>query len=247
MRTTRRSLLTGLGATAFAGEALANPAGQAPSGPDRGGGGFDSENTLDRIPLIFGNGQRFAARYLMLVTLTKVYFYLTLNAVFQRNENRLPLASLPLLNQVFRATYSRADFEILRRIAIYYLIGSTMLIDLRPRGRVEPVANASTDWDKTEAKLAADAQRPVQGQIMIEAELTELSGPAETVSVFNQDSSYTMLLGGNPVGETLRQEVLPFLSNLPLMGQTFTNGTVTRKDNQLLVMISPSIVERSWN
>ena len=231
----------------LAGAAHANPAGPAPGGADRGGGTWDSESTLDRIPLILGNGYSFTARYLMLVTMTQMYFYLTLNSVLVRNENRLPLASLPLLGQVLRATYSRADFQVIRQVAIYYLLSSTMLIDLRPRARIEPVASVNADWDKLEAKLAADAQRPTEGQIMIEAELTELSGPARTVTVLNRDSSYTMLLGGKVVSETLRQEALPFLSNLPLMAHLFSNGSVTRKDSQLLVMVSPSVVERSWD
>ena len=247
MQTTRRNLIVGLGATAFAGEALATQPGPAASGPDRGGAGFDSENTLDRIPLLFANGHSFHARYLMMVTLTRMYFYLALNAVFQRNENRLPLAGIPLLGQIMRATYSRADFDVMRQVAIYYLIGSTMLIDFRPRSRIEPVANASTDWDKLEQKLAAEAERPVDQQIMIEAEIAELSGPARTVSVLNRDSSYTMLLGGKTVDDPLSREALPFLSNVPLMGHMFRSGAVTRKGNELLVMVSPSIVERSWD
>lgn len=247
MRTTRRSLLATMGASALVGNALANPAGPAPGSADRGGGQFDSESTLDRLPLILANGHHFTARYLMLVTLTRVYFWLTLNAVFQRNENRLPLASLPLLGQVLRPTYSRADFQVMRQVAVYYLLSSTMLIDLRPRARIEPVANVNADWDKLESKLAADAERPTEGQIMVEAEAVELSGPARTVTVLNRDSSYTMLLGGKTVGEPLRQEALPFLSNLPLMAHLFSNGSVTRKDNALLVMVQPSIIERSWD
>jgi hypothetical protein len=248
MRTTRRSLLTGLGATALAGDALANPdAGQAPAGTDRGGGTFDSENTLDRIPLLFRDGYRFAVLYLMLVTTQQIFFFTALNAVFQRNENRLPVGRIPLLGQIFRPEYRRADFEAIRRIAIYYLLGSTMLIDLRPRALIQPVSNIDANWDRLEAKLAAEAQRPVSGEIMVEAAQADLSGPAQTLTVLHQDASYTMLLGGKAVSEGTRLEALPFLSNLPLLAHLFRKGDVVRKEKQLLVMVSPSVVERSWD
>jgi hypothetical protein len=236
-----------MGATALAGTARANPAGPAPSGPDRGGGMFDSENTLDRIPLILADGYRFTVLYLMMVTATQLFMFTTLNAVLQRNENRLPIARLPFLNQIIRADYRRADFELARRIAIYYLLGNTLLIDLRLRSLVEPVANVSTDWDQLEKKLAAEAQRPVQGEIAVESEVAGLAGPAQMITVFNRDSSYSMLLGGSAVSEAARREAIPFLANLPLMGTVFRNGSVTRKEKELLVMVQPSIVERSWD
>jgi hypothetical protein len=247
MRTTRRSLLTMLGASAFAGSALANPAGPSPGGADRGGGTFDSENSLDRIPLILADGYRFTALYLMLCTATQLFVFTTLNAVVQRYENRLPVARLPFLNQIIRADYRREDFELARKVAIYYLLGQTLLIDLRLRSMMEPVANLSTDWDQLENKLAADAQRPVNGEIAIEAQSADLAGPVSTVTVFNRDSSYSMLLGGRAVSEEARAAALPFLSNLPLTGRMFRSGDVTRKERELLVMVSPSIVERSWN
>lgn len=246
MPTTRRSLLALMGATA-ASAAYANPPGQGGGGRDRGEGQFDSENTLDRIPLLFRDGYRFTALYLMLVTATHIFFFQTLNAVLQRNENRLPVGRIPLLGQLFRADYRRADFEAMRQIAIYYLLGSTMLIDLRPRARIEPAANVDANWDKIEARLAAEAQRPVPGEIMVESAQADLAGPARTLCVFNQDSSYTMLLGGAAVSEAARKEALPFLANLPLMAHLFRNGSVTRKENELLVMVPPSIVERSWD
>jgi Flp pilus assembly secretin CpaC len=67
------------------------------------------------------------------------------------------------------------------------------------------------------------------------------------VTVFNRDSSYSMLLGGRAVSEEARAAALPLLTNLPLMGKTFRSGDVTRKDRELLVMVRPSIVERSWD
>jgi hypothetical protein len=234
-----------VGAT-LAGAAHANP--DAPSsGRDRGQGQFDSESTLDRIPLILADNRHMTVLYLVLITLQEMLVFRTLNAVRQRNENRLPVARIPLINQIVRAPYVRGDFDILRQIAVYYLIGQSMLIDLRPRAQVEPVAKVDVDWDKIEAKLAAEAQTPVPGQILIDSPKVELSGAANTVTVFNRDSSYTMLLGGKAVSAAARQEALPFLSNLPLMGHMFSNGTVTRKDGELLVMVQPSIVERSWD
>jgi type II secretory pathway component HofQ len=122
-----------------------------------------------------------------------------------------------------------------------------MLIDLRPRAKIEPAANVNADWDKIEAKLVAEAQTPVPGQILVDSPKAELSAPANTVTVFKRDSSYAMLLGGKAVSEAARQEALPFLSNLPLMGHMFSNGSVTRKDGELLVMVQPSIIERSWD
>jgi hypothetical protein len=247
MRTTRRNLLALMGATA-ASAAYANPPGQGGGGGrDRGEGQFDSENTLDRIPLLFRDGYRFTALYLMLVTATQIFFFQTLNAVLQRNENRLPVGRIPLLGQLIRADYRRADFEAMRQIAIYYLLGSTMLIDLRPQARIEPVAQVDANWDKIEARFAGEAQRPVPGEIMIESAQADLAGPARTLSVFNQDSSYTMLLGGAAVSEAARKEALPFLANLPLMAHLFRNGIVTRKENELLMLVQPSIVERSWD
>ena len=56
-----------------------------------------------------------------------------------------------------------------------------------------------------------------------------------------------MLLGGKTVSDPLSREALPFLSNVPLMGHMFKSGAVTRKGNELLVMVSPSVVERSWD
>jgi type II secretory pathway component GspD/PulD (secretin) len=85
------------------------------------------------------------------------------------------------------------------------------------------------------------------GQILVDSPKVEMSGAANTVTVFNRDSSYSMLLGGKAVSAAARQEALPFLSNLPLTGHMFGNGTVTRKDGELLVMVQPSIVERSWD
>jgi hypothetical protein len=247
MLTTRRSLLALIGATA-ATAAAANPPGQGGGGGrDRGEGQFDSENTLDRIPLLFRDGYRFTVLYLMLVTATQIFFFQTLNAVLQRNENRLPVSRIPLLGQLFRADYRRADFEAMRQIAIYYLLGSTMLIDLRPRARVEPVANVDANWDRIEAKLAAESQRPVPGEIMVESAQVDLAGPARTFTVLNQDSSYTMLLGGAAVSEAARKEALLFLANLPLMAHLFRSGAVTRKDSELLTLVQPSIVERSWD
>jgi hypothetical protein len=230
---------------AIAGAAHANQ--DAPGGRDRGQGQFDTESTLDRIPLILADNRHMAVLYLMLVTLQEILVFRTLNAVRQRNENRLPVARLPLINQIVRAAYVRGDFDILRQIAVYYLIGRSMLIDLRPRAKIEPVANVNADWDKLEAKLAAEAQTPVPGQILIDSPKIELSGAANAVTVFNRDSSYSMLLGGKAVSAAARQEALPFLSNLPLMAHLFSNGTVTRKDGELLVMVQPSIIERSWD
>jgi hypothetical protein len=245
MRTTRRSLLAFMGAT-LAGAAQANP--DAPSsGRDRGQGQFDSEGTLDRIPLILPDNRHVTVLYLMLVTLNEILVFQTLNAVRQRNENRLPVARIPLLNQIIRAAYVRGDFDVLRQIAVYYLIGRSMLIDLRPRAKVEPVANANADWDKIEARLVAEARTPAPGQILVDSPQAEMAGAANTITVFNRDSSYTMLLGGKAVSEAARQEALPFLANLPLLGHMFSNGTVTRKDSELLVMVQPSIIERSWD
>lgn len=247
MRTTRRSLLTMMGASAFAGSALANPPGTAPGGADRGGGTFDSETSLDRIPLILADGYRLTVLYLMLSTATQLFVFTTLNAVVQRNENRLPVARLPFLNQLIRADYRREDFELARKVAIYYLLGNTLLIDLRLRSMMAPVTNLSTDWDALEKKLAADAPRPVNGEIAVESETAGLAGPVSTVTVFNRDSSYSMLLGGRAVSEEARAAALPFLSNLPVTGKMFRSGHVTRKERELLVMVQPSVVERSWD
>jgi type II secretory pathway component GspD/PulD (secretin) len=87
----------------------------------------------------------------------------------------------------------------------------------------------------------------VPGQILIDSPQTEMAGAASTVTVFNRDSSYSMLLGGKAVSPAAREEALPFLSNLPLMAHMFSNGAVTRKDGELLVMVQPSIIERSWD
>lgn len=248
MRTTRRSLLAMMGASAFAGGALANPPGPGPGGgADRGGGAFDSESTLDRIPLILEDGRHLAVLFVLLVGMDELFMFTTLNAVLQRNENRLPLARLPLFDQVFRAEYSREDFELVRKVALFYLIGATLLIDLRQRAMAEPVSNLSTDWDQLERTLAAEAQRPINGQIMVDSPNPELAGPVSTLTVFNRDSSYSMLLGGRAVSEQTRAAATPFLTNLPIIGKQFHGGHVTRRKDELLVLVRPSVVERSWN
>jgi hypothetical protein len=244
MRHLARKLLALILCAAMAGPTYAtNPGG---GGADNSPGGvFDSERTIDRIPLIFADEYRATVLYLFIVTSFHVYALQTLNAVVQRNENRLPAARIPLLGQLVRQEYQRADFAAERQVGTYYQIGKSLLIDLRPASMIEPAANVNVDWDRLEAKLAAEARTPIQGEIQTASGANNAA--AQTLVVFNRDSSYTVLLGGAPVSEEAKRELLPFMSNLLLIGHTFRKAVVTQRERQLLLMVKPSIVERAWD
>ena len=233
---------------ALAAPALANPAGTGSvGGADRGGGMFDSGQTIDRIPLTATDRGKLTLLYLWIITSNNAVALSTLNAVWQRTENRLPLARIPLLGQLARSDYERADFAPEKQVGTYYYAGKSMLIDLRSaEARGVPPASGDVNWDAIEAKLSAEAKRPVEGQILIDSKL-----PADTavrsVNVFNEDSSYSMLVGAPAVRAELHRELTDFISRLPLVGNVIRRGPVMVKDSELLILVSPSIVERSWN
>ena len=172
---------------ALAAPALANPAGTGSvGGVDRGGGMFDSGQTIDRIPLsATGQGKR-TLLYLWILTSSNAVALATLNAVWQRTENRLPLARIPLLGQLARPDYERADFAPEKQVGTYYYAGKSMLIDLRPaEARAAAPANVEIDWDAIEAKLAAEAKRPAEGQIQIDTKAP--AAFVRSVNVFNEE------------------------------------------------------------
>jgi hypothetical protein len=233
---------------ALAAPALANPAGTGSvGGSDRGGGMFDSGQTIDRIPLTATDQGKLTLLYLWILTSNNAVALSTLNAVWQRTENRLPLARIPLLGQLARPDYERADFAPEKQVGTYYYAGKSMLIDLRPvEARAAAPANVEIDWDAIETQLAAEAKRPVEGQIQIDTKAPQATF-VRSINVFNQDSSYSMLVGAPAVRAELEQEIRQFVSRLPLIGHLVRRGPVMVKDSELLIMVSPSIVERSWN
>jgi hypothetical protein len=243
-----RSFLALVLTVAVAGAAFANPPGPSGvGGADRGGGMFDSGQTIDRIPLTFADQYKVTILYLFLVTSSQIFTFETLNAVWQRSENRLPLARIPLLGQLARADYERADFAAEKQVGTYYQAGKSLLIDLRPTAaQAAPSASVNINWDALEAKLSAEAKRPVEGQILIESRANAAATPARTVNVLNRDSSYSMLLGGQALREEAREELMKFISTLPLVGHMFRHGAVMQKDTELLILVPPSIVERAW-
>jgi hypothetical protein len=232
---------------AIAGAALANPPGTGSvGGVDRGGGMFDSGQTTDRMVLTLANQRKMTLLYMWIVTSNNTIALTMLNAVWQRTENRLPLARIPLLGQLARPDYERADFAPDKRVGTYYYAGKSMLVDLRGvEAQAAPQASINVDWDALEAKLAAAAQRPVDAEVQIDSKPAPTS--VRSVNVFNQDSSYSMLLGAPAVRAELERELHQFIARLPLIGNLVPSGPVMVKDKELLIMVQPSIVERSWN
>jgi hypothetical protein len=241
-----RSLLGVVLGLALAGAAQANPPGPGSvGGADRGGGMFDSGQSIDRIPLTASDEGRRLLLYLWVVTHNNIYALATLNAVWHRTENRLPLARIPLLGQLgARPDYERADFAADKQVGTYYYAGQSMVVDLRPKQDQPPPDGGNFNWDELEAKLRPEAHRPVERPIAIDA---KAAAEASSLSVFNRDSSYAMLLGVPPVREDLRVDAMKLLSRLPYVGHMFARGPVMLKDKELLILVPPSIVERAWN
>jgi hypothetical protein len=242
-----RSLLALILVATPAGPGFANPPGGGGGVDNAPGGLFDSEQTIDRIPLDFADRVQATVLYLFIVTGLHVYAYQTLNAVVKRNESRLPVARIPILSQLVRPEFQRADFASDKQVGSYYQLGKSLLIDLRSPSQIELATGVNINWDQLEAKLAAEAHRPVPGQIPTEGNANGNAAPVQSVVVFNRDASYTMLLGGVPVSEEVRRELVPFMSNLLLMGHLFRKAAVAQRNSELLVLVQPSIVERSWD
>ncbi len=247
MRRFARTFLALILSAVLTGSAFATPAGGGGGADNSPGGLFDSEQTIDRIPLVFSDEYSATVLYLFVITALHIYAFETLNAVAQRTENRLPLARLPLLGHLARPEYRSADFAPENQVGTYYQLGKSLVVDLRPATSAVPASSISIDWDKLETKLAGEARRPVPGEIAIDGKAGESSASVGTITVLNRDSSFGMLLGGAAVSEETAREAIPFLSNLPTLARMFRSGKVTRRERELLVLVKPSIVERSWD
>jgi general secretion pathway protein D len=82
--------------------------------------------------------------------------------------------------------------------------------------------------------MAGDDDLTAPRQVQIEAKLIE------TVVVANE--RYSFHVGGHNLRRTDPKSQVPILADLPVLGQAFRAGTAYRRQNNLLILIKPTVL-----
>jgi hypothetical protein len=181
--------------------------------------------------------------------------------VDQRNQNRLGLSALPLLGALVQRTYGAADFRSDNRIGAVYAEGSALFVFLFPELMLNPQVRQLVFFNTLYSYLLRDSYQAANWQAlaalmpafcaietvrrMVNARLSggpsASSTPAISSAAIGPAEMDAMVLGGL-VSDEGQGNGVPVLRDVPLLKTLFGGHVHKSEDDQLLILVRPSIV-----
>ena len=264
----RRSALAFLSSAALGGTMMGRSAGafverqERERRPDGEGRGGTDDQLLYTLPLRLRDRQ-LAITTIFLLGVSQLFMLRTLAGVDQRNENRVNLAAIPLLGGLARRAYGAGDFTTANRFGSLYAEGTAMFIYLFPELRSNPEVRQLVLFNLLSSFTFRDNYQLATWQMMAalmpnfcaiatvrrvtEARLSRgassvTSSPSATGTAFAPGEMDHLVLAGL-VSETPspNNAGAPMLGDAPLLGKLFAGAAHKAADEQLLIMVRPSI------
>lgn len=266
----RRRALALLSAAALGGTVMGRSAGafverqERERRPDAEGRGGTDDQLLYTLPLRLRDRQ-LAITTIFLLGISQFFILRTLAGVDQRNENRVNLTAIPFLGGLARRAYGASDFTTANRFGSVYAEGTAMFIYLFPELRTNPEVRQIllfnllssfsfrdnyqlATWQMMAALMpnfcAIDTVRRVmEARLSRTAPAAVTPSPAEAGTAFAPGEMDHLLLAGlvSDTADSSRAGV-PVLGDAPLLGKLFAGAAHKASDEQLLIMVRPSIV-----
>lgn len=231
--------------------AFANEPAGARGGLERRGA--MEEQLLYNLPLRAGTRPLFISQ-IFILGMTRLRLLRTATGVEQRNENRLGLGSVPLLGALTRQTYGPQDFTANNRIGASYAEGDSLFIYLFPEFSADPQARQIVFMNLSHSFMLRgsfeDNNLAAMRTLMptfcaaqttrraIEARLSGKQQATVTVGIPDMDS---LVMGNLVRHDPQTKSTIPALSDIPVLNRLFTGHLHSAADNQLMVVIRPSV------
>lgn len=217
---------------------------------------------LNNLPL------RLRDRNLVITTIfllgaTSLWMLRAAIGVDQRNENRVNLGGIPLLGGLLQRSYGRGDFIPDNRFGALYAEAATLFIYLNPQLLRDPQVRQLLFFNLASSFMLRDSYQPATWQMMAalmptfcaietvrrvtEARLNRPAptapAPAATPSTAFAPGEMDHLMLAGLVSETPSDKGgVPVLGDLPLLNKLFAGAVHKTADDQLLMLVRPSIV-----
>jgi len=252
------STLIGRGASAFVERSDRNER------PDSEGRGGTDDQLLYSMPLRLRNAQ-LAITTIFLLGVTQLFMLRTALGVDQRNQNRVNLGGIPLLGGLVQRSYGAGDFTPANRIGSIYVEGAALFVYLYPELLLNPQVRQLLFFNLLSSYALRDTFQPGTWQMMAalmpnfcaietvrrvtEARLKRATPTAPTATPSGPSTAFApgemdhMVMAGL-ISETTTPDKggVPILGDIPLLNTLFAGTAHKTVDEQLLILIRPSIV-----
>jgi hypothetical protein len=250
------STLMGSGAAAFIERSGRNDRG------DYDGRGGTDDQLLYNLPLRLRMAQ-LAIQTIFLLGASQLLMLRTAIGVDQRNQNRANLSGIPLLGSLMQRVYSAGDFTANNRIGAVYAEGTALFIYLYPELLLNPQARQllffnllysyalrdtyqTGNWQMLAALMPTFcAIETVRRSIQARVDPAQAAAPAQTGATRSALAPHDMdnlAMAGLVSDDSQGKTALPVLGDIPLLKGLFAGDVHKASDDQLLVLMRPSIV-----
>lgn len=251
------STLIGRGASAFVERSNRNER------PDAEGRGGTQDQLLYSLPLRLRDRQ-LVITTIFLLGVTQLLMLRTALGVDQRNENRANLSGIPLLGNLVRRAYGADDFTTANRFGAVYAEGAALFVYLYPQMMLDPQVRQILFFNLLSSFVLRDTYQMATWQMMAammptfcaletvrrvtESRLSRKTPPAPATAPSGAGTALApgvmdhMMMAGLVSEATPDKGGLPVLRDLPVLNKLFGGAVHRAHDDQLLVLIRPSIV-----
>lgn len=218
--------------------------------------------------LIYSMPLRLRDRQLVITTVfllgvSQLFMLRTALGVDQRNQNRVNLSGIPLLGSLVQRAYGAGDFTATNRFGAVYAEGAALFVYLYPELLLNPQVRqllffnllssyALRDTYQTGNWQMLAAMMPTFCAIETVRRITEarLNRPTPSAPAAASGASTAlapneidhMVMAGLVSEPTPDKGGVPLLGDVPLLGSLFGGHVHKATDEQLLILIRPSIV-----